>query len=127
MPSRAGLSHNQIPTTGSIEARRTRPGRVLRDQEVRTGNLRWGYTGTGAHDLSSALLADILAGYHECPDCLGVITLAADIITCRACFNSGMRPGTMQAERDLLTKVIGRLPEEFERTRLELLRAMTEI
>jgi hypothetical protein len=41
--------------------------RVLRDKDVRTGDPRWGYTGTGAHDLSIVLLADILAGHRECP------------------------------------------------------------
>jgi hypothetical protein len=81
----------------------------------------------GARGLSSVLLADILAGHHECPDCLGVIPLAANIITCRACSNSGIRHGTTEAERDLLTKVIGKLPEEFEQTRLELLRTMTDM
>jgi hypothetical protein len=103
-----------------------RSRRVLRDQDVRTGNLRWGYTGTGAHDLSSVLLADILACHRSCPDCLGVIPLAADTISCRSCHNTGMRSGTRRGEISLLTKVVGKLPEEFERTRLELLNAMTD-
>jgi ribosomal protein L40E len=94
---------------------------------VRTGDLRWGYTGTGAHDLSSVLLADILAGHRElrCPDCFGVSPLAADMIRCRSCHNTGLRPGTRQAEDHLLTEVIANLPEEFERTRLEFLHAIT--
>ena len=99
--------------------------RVLRDQDVRTGDLRWGYTGTGAHDLSTVLLADILAGHRECPDCCGIIALGADMITCRSCRNTGLRSGTRQAEYHLLTEVIANLPEEFKRTRLELLRAIT--
>jgi hypothetical protein len=103
-----------------------RSRRVLRDRDVRTGNLRWGYTGTGAHDLSSVLLADILACHRSCPDCLGVIPLAAGTITCRSCHNTGMRSGTRRGEINLLTKVVGKLPEEFERTRLELLNAMTD-
>jgi hypothetical protein len=101
--------------------------RVLRDRDARTGDLRWGYGGTGAHDLSSVLLADILDCYRECPGCFGVIPLAADIIKCRLCHNSGMRPGTPQAERDLLIKVIAGLPDKFERTRLELLRTIAEM
>jgi hypothetical protein len=104
-----------------------RSRRVLRDLDVRTGDLRWGYGGTGAHDLSSTLLADILAGHHECPDCLGTIPLAANIIRCGSCYNSGRRRGTMRAEIALLIKVIAELPEEFEWTRLELLRAMVDM
>ena len=99
--------------------------RVLRDTDVRTGDLRWGYTGTGAHDLSSVLLADTLACHRECPDCFGVIPLAADMIRCRSCSNTGLRSGTGRAEHDLLINVIADLPEEFERTRLGLLRIMT--
>lgn len=99
--------------------------RVLRDQDLRTGDLRWGYTGTGAHELSTVLLADILADHSECPACFGVIALAADMITCRSCYNTGLRSGTRQAEYHLLTEVIGDMPEEFKRTRLEFLRAMT--
>jgi hypothetical protein len=99
--------------------------RVLRDQDLRTGDLRWGYTGTGAHDLSSVLLADILTGHRECPDCFGVIALAADMITCKSCYNTGLRSGTRRAEYDLLIKVIENLPEEFERTRLQFLCAIT--
>ena len=104
-----------------------RSRRVLRDRDVRASNLTWGYTGTGPHNLASVLLADILAGHQQCPDCFGVIMLVADIIVCGACSNSGMRPGTMQAKSDLLTKVIGKLPEEFKRTRLELLHTVTGI
>jgi hypothetical protein len=100
--------------------------RVLRDRDVRTGDLRWGYTGTGAHDLSSVLLADILDCHRECPDCFGVIPLAAGNIRCRSCGTSGMRPGTTQAEGELLIKAIDGLPEKFERTRLELLRTMAK-
>jgi hypothetical protein len=99
--------------------------RVLRDQDLRTGDLTWGYTGTGAHDLSSVLLADILACHRQCPDCFGVIALAADMIMCRSCYNTGLRSGTRQAEGHLLTEVIANLPDEFERTRLEFLRAIT--
>ena len=99
--------------------------RVLRDQDLRTGDLRWGYTGTGAQDLSTVLLADILAGHRKCPDCFGTIALAADMITCRSCYNTGLRSGTRQAEYDLLTEVIENLPEEFKRTRLEFLRAIS--
>ena len=98
--------------------------RVLRDQDLRTGDLRWGYTGTGAHDLSCVLLADILARHRQCPDCFGVSPLAADMITCKSCYNTGLRSGTRQAEDHLLTEVIANLPEEFQRTRLEFLRAI---
>jgi hypothetical protein len=38
-----------------------------------------------------------------------------------------MHAGTIRAERDLLVKVIAELPEEFERTRLEFLRSMTDM
>jgi hypothetical protein len=100
--------------------------RVLRDRDVRTGQLRWGYTGTGAHDLSAVLLADILDCYRDCPDCFGVIALAANIIKCRSCSGTGMRRGTPLSERDLLTKVIRILPGNFERTRLEFLSAIAE-
>jgi hypothetical protein len=98
-----------------------RSRRVLRDAEVRTGNLTWGYYGTGPHDLATALLADILADHRECPDCVGASPLAASIIRCRSCSNTGIRPGTGKAEGRLLTTIIGELPERFERHRLELL------
>ena len=88
---------------------------------MRTGDLTWGYVGTGSHNLSAVLLADILADQRWCHDCLGVIPLAADMITCGSCSNTGMLLGTMAAEGDLLTKVIAELPEEFNRTRVELL------
>jgi hypothetical protein len=98
--------------------------RVLRDHDVRTGDLRWGYTGTGAHNLAAVLLADVLDTHCDCPDCMGVIPVAAGIIKCRSCRNSGKRHGTWKAERDLLIKVVAQLPEEFERTRLEFMHAI---
>jgi hypothetical protein len=101
--------------------------RVLRDRDARTGDLTWGYYGTGSHDLASVLLSDILADHRWCPDCLGTIPLAANILNCRACSNTGMRPGTRRAESDLLQKVIAELPEEFEQSRLELLRAIDSV
>ncbi len=99
--------------------------RVLRDRDVRTGDLTWGYYGSGPHDLSSVLLEDILADQRWCRDCLGVIPLAAEMITCSSCSNSGMLPGSMPAESELLANVIGKLPNEFERTRLQLLQSIT--
>lgn len=101
-----------------------RSRRVLRDRDVRTGDLTWGYSGSGPHGLSSVLLADILADLRWCRDCLGVIPLAADMITCTSCFNTGMLADTMRAQRDLLAKVISELPDEFERTRLQLLHSV---
>lgn len=98
-----------------------RSRRVLRDAEVRTGDLTWGYYGSGPHDLATVLLADILADHRECPDCLGAGPLAAGMIRCRSCSNTGRRPGTRKAERRLLATIIGKLPEQFERNRLELL------
>ena len=95
--------------------------RVLRDQDVRTGDLTWGYGGSGPHDLSTVLLADILAEQRWCRDCHGAIPLAAGMITCTSCSNTGKLHGTRAAEGDLLTKVIAELPEEFNRTRVELL------
>jgi len=98
--------------------------RVLRDRNVRTGDLTWGYGGSGPHALSAVLLADILADQRWCRDCLGVTPLAAEMITCSSCSNSGMLHGTRAAEGDLVTTVIAQLPEEFERTRLQLLRSI---
>jgi hypothetical protein len=95
--------------------------RVLRDAEVRTGDLTWGYYGTGPHNLATVLLADILTGHRECGDCLGTSPLAVGMIKCRSCSNTGIRSGTGKAEGRLLTTVIGKLPEQFERNRLELL------
>jgi hypothetical protein len=96
--------------------------RVLRDSEVRTDELNWGYYGSGPHNLAPVLLADILADYRECPDCLGASPLAVGMVRCRSCSNTGRRPGTARAERRLLDIVIGKLPDQFERTRLEILR-----
>jgi hypothetical protein len=101
--------------------------RVLRDQDVRTGELTWGYAGSGPHDLSAVLLADMLADQRWCRDCLGAIPLAAGMITCSSCSNTGMLRGTWAAQRDLLTTVIAQLPQEFERTRLQLLRSVLSV
>ncbi len=98
-----------------------RSRRVLRDADRRTGDLTWGYYGTGPHDLAIVLLADILANHGMCPDCVGASPLAANMIRCRSCSNSGIRSGTAEAEGRLLTTVIGELPDEFEQTRLQLL------
>lgn len=95
--------------------------RILRDQDLRTGDLTWGYHGTGPHDLSAVLLTDILADQRWCRDCFGVSPVAANLITCGSCFNTGALRGTRQAENLLLTNTIGNLPENFERTRHELL------
>jgi hypothetical protein len=97
--------------------------RILRDQDLRAGDLTWGYYGTGPHDLSTVLLADMLADQRWCRDCFGVIPLAANIIKCISCSNTGSLPGTIQGERDLLTNVIGKLTGDFALTRLELLRS----
>lgn len=98
--------------------------RVLRDQDVRTGDLTWGYGGSGPHNLSAVLLADLLADQRWCRDCLGTIPLAAGMIKCSSCSNAGMLYGTRAAERDLLTTVIAHLPQEFQRTRLQLLHSI---
>ena len=98
--------------------------RVLRDRDVRTGDLTWGYGGSGPHNLSAVLLADMLADQRWCRDCLSATPLAADMITCSSCSNTGMLHGTWAAEGDLLTAVVAQLPEEFERTRLQLLRSI---
>jgi hypothetical protein len=102
-----------------------RSRRVLRDRDARTGDLTWGYSGSGSHDLSSVLLADILADQRWCRDCLGVIPLAAEMITCISCSNRGMLHGSMQAESELLANVISKLPNEFKRTRRQLLHSIT--
>jgi hypothetical protein len=101
--------------------------RVLRDAELRTDDLNWGCHGTGPHNLAPVLLADILADHHECPDCLGASPLAADMVRCRSCTNTGKRPGTARAEGRLLDAVIGKLPGQFEQTQLEILRTVADI
>ena len=101
--------------------------RVLRDREVRTGDLTWGYGGTGPHDFATALVQDLLGDYYKCPDCLGTIKLAANSVTCGACANTGVRNGVWRAERAALTKIIVGLPGEFERTRIALLRSLVDV
>lgn len=96
--------------------------RVLRDRDVRTGDLTWGYGGTGPHDLATVLVQDLLGEHYKCPDCLGAITLAASSVTCGGCSNTGVRHGVLQAERAALTRIIVGLPDEFGRTRIALLR-----
>jgi hypothetical protein len=139
MPLHDGFCTNRVLRTGPTGAVRTpqkrtvtvempdHSRRVLCDGDVRTGDLRWGYTGTGAHYLSSVMLADILDSHYACPDCIGVIPLSANIIRCRSCSNTGKRPGTIRAKRNLLIKVIRELPETFEQTRFDLLRTMARI
>lgn len=97
--------------------------RILRDQDLRTGDLTWGYDGTGPHDLSTVLLADVLADQRWCHDCFGVIPVAAKLITCSSCSNTGVLRGTQQAEGLLLTNVIAKLPGNFERSRIALLKS----
>ncbi len=101
--------------------------RILRDQDLRADDLTWGYYGSGPHDLSTVLLADMLADQRWCRDCLGVIPLAANMIKCISCSNTGSLRGTMQGESDLLTNVIGKLSGDFSLTRLELLRSCNPI
>jgi hypothetical protein len=98
--------------------------RVLRDRDVRTGGLTWGYGGTGPHDLAKALVLDILADHHRCPDCLGTIALAANSVVCGACSNTGVRRGVRRTRSAALAKIIVELPGEFERTRIDLLRSI---
>ena len=98
--------------------------RVLRDRDVRTGDLKWGYGGTGAHDLATALVRDLLDEHYKCPDCLGTIKLAANVIRCGSCSNTGVRHGVGRAQRAALVKIIMDLPDEFERTRVGLLSSL---
>lgn len=91
--------------------------RVLRDAELRTDHLSWGYAATGPHNLATVMLADILANHRECPDCFGASPLTADMIRCGSCSNTGQRPGTKEAEERVLDTVIEKLPDSFERTR----------
>ena len=100
--------------------------RVLRDRDVRTGDLTWGYGGTGPHNLAEALVLDLLAEHQRCPDCLGTIPLAANSVVCGACSNTGMRHGVGRFRRAALTKIIVEMPDEFERTRVELLRSIVD-
>jgi len=100
--------------------------RVLRDRNLRTGNLTWGYGGTGPHNLARALVLDVLADYHRCPDCLGTIALAANSVVCGACSNSGVRHGAGRARSAALAKIIANLPDEFERSRIDLLRSIVD-
>ena len=100
--------------------------RVLRDRDVRTGDLTWGYSGTGPHDFARALVQDLLAEHYSCPDCLGTIALAANSVVCGACSNTGVRNGVGRARSAALTKIIMGLPDEFERTRISLLRSIVD-
>lgn len=58
------------------------------------------------------------ASWHHCH---GGSLLTADMIRCGSCSNTGQRPGAEEAEERLLDTVIEKLPDSFERTRLELL------
>lgn len=101
--------------------------RVLRDCDVRTGDLTWGYSGTGPHNLATVLVEDLLGDYYKCPDCLGTIKLAANSVICGACANTGVRHGVWRAEINALTKIIMGLPDVFERTRIALLRSLVDV
>jgi hypothetical protein len=66
--------------------------RLLRDCEGRArSQLTWGYFGTGPHNLSEALAADILGPLAYCPSCFGVIAASGGLVTCPSCGGDGLR------------------------------------
>ncbi len=72
------------------EADRSR--RLLRDCEGRAREqFTWGYGGTGPHNLSEALLADMLGTLAYCPSCFGAIPAGGGLIECPSCNGDGLR------------------------------------
>ena len=98
--------------------------RLLRDYEVRArGQFSWGYGGTGPHNLADAMILDLLDDFARCPTCLGAAPSAAELIRCKSCEGSGVRPWLAEAASILVTKVISSLPREqnWNLTRSQLL------
>jgi hypothetical protein len=63
------------------EADRSR--RLLRDCEGRArAQFTWGYGGTGPHNLSAALVADIPGTLAYCPSCFGAIPASGGLVKC---------------------------------------------
>jgi hypothetical protein len=72
------------------EADRSR--RLLRDCEGRArAQFTWGYGGTGPHDLSEVLVADMLGTLAYCPSCFGSIPAGGGLIKCPSCDGDGLR------------------------------------
>lgn len=51
----------------------------------------WGYGGTGPHDLSEVLVADMLGTLAYCPSCFGSIPAGGGLIQCPSCDGDGLR------------------------------------
>jgi len=72
------------------EADRSR--RLLRDCEGRArAQFTWGYGGTGPHNLSAALVADMLGTLAYCPSCFGAIPASGGLVKCPSCDGDGLR------------------------------------
>jgi hypothetical protein len=66
--------------------------RLLRDCEGKArAQFTWGYFGTGPHNLSEALAADILGALAYCPSCFGAIPASGGLVTCPSCNGDGLR------------------------------------
>lgn len=100
--------------------------RVLRNADLRADDFSWGYGGSGPHELAEALIRDLLGKHIACPSCLGAITVAAHVIECPTCENSGERRGAAEAAEALVDSVISSLPNDFSLTRRDLLKAVVD-
>lgn len=87
--------------------------RLLRDAHARAQDVfGWGYGGSGPHALARVLVADALSDLTRCPDCFGAAPLAAGLIICGGCRNTGDRFWPEGLARQLVQRVITRLSTE---------------
>jgi hypothetical protein len=92
------------------EADRSR--RLLRDCEGRArGQFTWGYGGTGPHNLSEALLADMLGVLAYCPSCYGAIPAGGGLIKCPSCNGDGLRRRDLHSLQRACYRITSGLPK----------------
>jgi hypothetical protein len=93
------------------EADRSR--RVLRDCEGRArAQFTWGYGGTGPHNLSEALVADILGLSPTALPCFGAIPASGGLVKCPSCDGDGLRRHDLHLLQRACYRITAGLPNQ---------------